>query len=160
VRRRQPPHSVQGERQVLVADRNATRAQLVAKVSGATVVDLDALPRDPSLRHAIDATGSVAVMARLLDVLAGGGTLALVGISHGRLDLDPNLLVEREIALVGCHAFADELAPAVAMLGDLAPALSRFVAEEIAIGEIPAAYQRLIAGASGGLKTIVRMERG
>lgn len=149
-----------GERQVLVADRNATRSQLVAKVSGTTVVDLDALPRDPSVRHAIDATGSVAVMARLLDVLAGGGTLALVGISHGRLDLDPNLLVEREIALVGCHAFTDELAPAVAMLGDLAPALSRFVAEEIAIGEIPAAYQRLIAGASGGLKTIVRMERG
>ncbi|MCF6118139.1 alcohol dehydrogenase catalytic domain-containing protein [Mesorhizobium muleiense] len=158
--------SRRSERPVLVADRNAARADLVAEVSGATVVDLDALPCDPNLRHApdlrhaIDATGSVAVMARLLDVLAGGGTLALVGISHGRLDLDPNLLVEREIALVGCHAFADELAPAVSMLGDLAPALSRFVSDEIAIGEIPAAYQRLIAGVSGGLKTIVRMESG
>ncbi|WP_353806804.1 zinc-binding dehydrogenase, partial [Mesorhizobium sp.] len=149
-----------GERPVLVADRNAARADLVAEVSGATVVDLDALPCDPNLRHAIDATGNVAVMALLLELLAGGGTLALVGISHGRLDLDPNLLVERETALVGCHAFADELAPAVAMLGDLAPALSRFVSEEIVIGEIPAAYQRLIAGTSGGLKTIIRMERG
>ncbi|TIS96643.1 zinc-binding dehydrogenase [Mesorhizobium sp.] len=152
--------SRRGKRPVFVADRNAARADLVAEVSGATVVNLDALPHDPNLRHAIDATGNVTVMARLLDLLAGGGTLALVGISHGRLDLDPNLLVEREIALVGCHAFTDELAPAVAMLGDLAPALSRFVAEEIAIGEIPAAYQRLIAGMSGGLKTIVRMEAG
>lgn len=147
-----------GEGPVLVADRNAARADLVAEVTGASVVALDALPGDLNLRHAIDATGSVLVMAGLLDLMAGGGTLALVGISHDRLDLDPNLLVEREIALVGCHAFADELAPAVAMLGDLAPALSRFVGEEIAIDDIPAAYQRLIAGAGGGLKTIVRME--
>jgi (R,R)-butanediol dehydrogenase/meso-butanediol dehydrogenase/diacetyl reductase len=149
-----------GEGPVLVADRNAARADLVAEVTGASVVALDALPGDLNLRHAIDATGSVLVMAGLLDLMAGGGTLALVGISHDRLDLDPNLLVEREIALVGCHAFADELAPAVAMLGDLAPALSRFVGEEIGIDDIPDAYQRLIAGAGGGLKTIVRMETG
>jgi hypothetical protein len=70
-------------------------------------------------------------MARLL--LACSGTLTLVGISYARLDSDPSLLVEREIALV------DELTPAVAMLVISPPTLSRFVAEETAIGF--AAYQ-------------------
>lgn len=39
-----------GERLILVADRNAARADLVAEVTDATIVDLDALSRDPNLR--------------------------------------------------------------------------------------------------------------
>jgi len=147
---------------LLVADRNAARAALVAEVAGAVTTDLDAtqiaasLGRSP-LRHGLDATGNVDVITRLLDLLAGGGALALVGISHGRLDLDPNLLVEREVSLVGCHAFADELPEAVALLPELAPALERFVERRIGLDEVPAAYARLLDGKSDGLKTIIRM---
>lgn len=150
------------EGKLLVCDLNAERAGLVAKVTGATAVGLDAdaiaaaLGGRP-LRHALDATGSVAALRAVLDMLAGGGSLALVGISHGRLDLDPNLLVEREIALVGCHAFADELPEAVAMLPALADPLSRLIGEEVGIDAVPAAYDRLLAGRARGLKTIIRM---
>lgn len=148
---------------VLVADRNGARAALVAAVTGAKVVDLElgsigCALGGRRLRQAIDATGSTTVINGLLDLLAGGGTLALVGIAHGRLDLDPNLLVEREISLVGCHAFADELPAAVALLAELAPQLARLIECEIPIEEIPAAYARLLAGDSRGLKTIVRFE--
>lgn len=147
---------------LLVCDLNEERAALVAEVAGATAVGLDAdaiaaaLDGRP-LRHALDATGSVAALRAVLDMLAGGGSLALVGISHGRLDLDPNLLVEREIALVGCHAFADELPEAVAMLPALAGPLSRLIGEEVGIDAVPAAYERLLAGRARGLKTIIRM---
>lgn len=147
---------------LLVADRNGERAAKVAESTGGTMVDLDAgsiaeALSGNALLHAIDATGSVAAVTTLLDLIAGGGSLALVGIAHDRLDLDPNLLVEREIALLGCHVFQDELPEAVAMLGPLAPLLRPLIDREIGIDDIPAAYQRLIAGESRGLKTIVRM---
>jgi (R,R)-butanediol dehydrogenase/meso-butanediol dehydrogenase/diacetyl reductase len=149
---------------LLVADRNAARAALVADVTGATVVELGAESIDGvlggrPLRYALDATGNLAVLNTVLDLLSGGGSLALVGISHGRIDLDPNLLVEREIALVGCHAFAGELPEAVAMLPALSEALGFLIDREIEVADIPAAYQRLLAGEATGLKTIIRFDQ-
>ena len=108
------------------------------------------------LHHAIEATGSVAALAATLDLLSNGATLALVGIFHGRFNLDPNMLVEREINLRGCSAFADELPAALGLLPELAPAIRLLIEREIGLDEVPAAYARLIAGQSGSLKTIVR----
>ncbi|PRD42004.1 dehydrogenase [Phyllobacterium phragmitis] len=149
---------------VLVADRNHARAGLVAAVSGATVVDLDAASvhavlGEKVLRHALDATGNIGVLTTVLDLIAGGGSIALVGIAQGHIDLDPNMLVEREVSLIGCHAFAGELPEAVAMLPGLAPVLSRLIDTEIALDELPAAYASLLAGEAQGLKTILRIGR-
>jgi (R,R)-butanediol dehydrogenase/meso-butanediol dehydrogenase/diacetyl reductase len=146
---------------LLVADRNIARAALVAEVSGASMVDLDkgaisAALAGGVLRHALDATGNIAVLKTILDLLGGGGSLALVGITHGRIDLDPNELVEREIALLGCHAFKDELPDAVAMLPDLADSLTRLIDREIGVEDVPSAYARLLEGEVTGLKTIIR----
>ncbi|RVQ15618.1 zinc-dependent alcohol dehydrogenase, partial [Sinorhizobium meliloti] len=117
---------------LLLGDLNADKAALVAEVTGGAVVALDRAVVEAALsggrvRYALDATGSIQAIARALDVLSGGGALALVGIGHGKLDLDPNILVEREISLVGCHAFAGELPEAIELLADLAPALQRFI---------------------------------
>jgi (R,R)-butanediol dehydrogenase/meso-butanediol dehydrogenase/diacetyl reductase len=147
---------------VLVADRNLARAALVAEVAGAHPVGLDkvsiaAVLGSRPLRYALDATGSVPAIMALVELLAGGGTLGLVGIAHGRLDLDPNLLVEREISLFGCHVYVDELAEAVGLLPALQPQLLRLIDEEIGIDGISAAYARLLAGKSTGLKTIISM---
>lgn len=147
---------------LLVADRNAARAALVAEVAGAKVVDLAAVSIEAALggavlRHALDATGNIAVLKITFDLLAGGGSLALVGITHGSIDLDPNLLVEREIALIGCHAFSGELPEAVAMLPGLAGALARLIDREIELDDVPDNYRRLLAGEATGLKTIIRV---
>ncbi|BDA85165.1 dehydrogenase [Aureimonas sp. SA4125] len=146
---------------ILIAERHAGRAALVAEVTGARIVTLDAESISAALggrplMAAVDATGQIPVLTALLETVAGGGRIALVGIFHAKLDLDPNRLVERGIALFGCHAFADEMAEAAALLPELAPRLRRFVAEEIAIGAVPEAYARLLAGQGAGLKTIVR----
>jgi len=138
---------------VLVADRNAARASLVAEVTGARVVALE----DADIRFALDATGNIHVIRQLIDRVDGGGSLAIAGISHGEIALDPNILVERELALIGCHAYRDELPEAVAMLPGLAPQLARFIDREITIDGIPHAYQRLLNGDAKGLKTIIRM---
>ncbi|MBL8578395.1 MAG: alcohol dehydrogenase catalytic domain-containing protein [Mesorhizobium sp.] len=147
---------------VLVADRNAERASLVADVTGAKVADLDgqsirdALGGQPLL-YACDATGDGRVLKTTLDLLSGGGSIALVGIANAPVELDLNVLVERETALIGCHAFIDELPEAVALLPSLAPQLSRLIDTEIGLDEVPAAYERLLAGQSKGLKTIIRL---
>jgi len=149
---------------VLVCDRNADRAKLVAQVTGASIVALDTAPLGDvlfgrRLRYALDATGQIEVLMQVIARLGGGGSLALVGISHGRIDLDPNILVEREIALIGCHAFGGELPEAVAMLAGLSDALTRLIDREIAIDDVPQAYERLVGGKAAGLKTIVRFTR-
>ncbi len=147
---------------VLVADRNGKRAALVAQVTGATVTALepDALAASlhgQRLHHAIDATGSVAALRVLLSLLPGGATLALVGISHGALELDPNLLVERELALIGCHAFENEMPEAIALLPLCEMMITPLLDREITLDEVPATYERLIAGEAGGLKTLIRI---
>lgn len=143
---------------VLVADRNAARAARVAEVTGARVVELTPASLDAALDGgrplaAIEATGSPAALGALLPLVKAGGRLALVGIYHGTLPLDPNLLVEREIDLVGCHAFTDELATAVACLPALAEDLARLIDRQIGIEEVPEAYERLLRGEAQGLKT-------
>ncbi|MER8522803.1 alcohol dehydrogenase catalytic domain-containing protein [Mesorhizobium sp. M0643] len=147
---------------VLVADRNPGRCARVARVTGASIVDLNrdaiaAATTDAPLLAAVEATGSVAALGQLLEVLDAGGTVAMVGIFHGRLDIDPNILVEREIALLGCHAFADELPDAIRMLGELTEPMVELIDREIGLDDVPAAYERLLAGQGDGLKTIIRM---
>ncbi|TPM29910.1 zinc-binding dehydrogenase [Mesorhizobium sp. B2-3-5] len=149
---------------VLVADRNQARCARVARVTGARIVELNreaiaAATANAPLLAAIEATGSIAAFNQLLGVLESGGAVAMVGIFHGCLDIDPNLLVEREIALLGCHAFADEMPDAVRMLGELSGPLLALIDREIGLDDIPAAYERLLAGQSDGLKTIIRMRR-
>jgi len=145
-----------GHGDIRVADRNARRAARVCDVTGATAVTLDPGAIGGGIRFAIEATGSTAALLSLVDCVGGGGAIALVGIMHGRIDLDPNLLVEREVSLIGCHAFRDELPEAIALLARMAPQAQRLVDRFIAIADVPAAYQRLIAGDSEGLKTVVR----
>jgi (R,R)-butanediol dehydrogenase/meso-butanediol dehydrogenase/diacetyl reductase len=145
---------------LLLADRNAERARMVAGATGGQVVDLNreavaAVNGGRPLRYAIDATGSIAALRQLLDVIGSNSVLGLVGISHGKLDLDPNHLVEREIQLVGCHAFADELPAAIALAARFSDKLLGLIDKEISLEQVPAAFERLLAGDVKGLKTII-----
>lgn len=145
-----------GHKDIRVADRNIRRMARVCEVTEATAVTLDAGAAGGGIHFAIEATGSTAALLSLFDCIGGGGAIALVGIMHGRIDLDPNLLVEREVSLIGCHAFRDELPEAIALLARMAPQAQRLVDRMIPIAEVPDAYERLIAGNSDGLKTVVR----
>lgn len=139
---------------VTVIDRNATRAALVAQVTGADVATLDDLAAI-RFRHALDTTGSAPVIRALLARIAGASRLALVGIGTPAEIIDPVHLVEREIALLGCHAFADELPRIGGMLAGLGPQLDRLVTAPIPLAQVPAAYQALLAGRAEGIKTLM-----
>lgn len=145
-----------GHGDIRVADRNERRLARVCAVTGARPVTLDPATAGIGVGFAIEATGSATALASLLDCMSGGGAIALVGIMHGKIALDPNLLVEREVSLIGCHAFRDELPEAIALLARHAAQAMRLVDREIDIAGVPDAYRRLIAGDSDGLKTIIR----
>jgi len=135
---------------------------MVARICGGSAIDLNKLQAKAALdgarlRYAVDATGSIAAIKKGLEILDGGGALALVGISHGTIELDPNLFVEREISLIGCHAFEGELTDAIALLPRLQSSLLQFSEVLASLDEIPDAYRRLIDGRSNKLKTIIRV---
>ncbi len=145
---------------ILVADNNADRAGLVASVAGARIVALTpdavtaALGNRPLL-HAVEATGSVGALEALTGSVAGGAAIALVGIFHATMQLNPNLFVDRELSFIGCQAFSDELPDAVALLPGLAADLDRLIDRRISLEDVPENYDRLIAGRAQGLKTII-----
>lgn len=140
---------------VLVADRNAVRAARVAAAAGATVANVDASTL-AGVTGVVEATGSTALLDTLVRTMPGGGRIALVGIFHGGIDLDPNLLVERELALIGCHAFRNELPDAVSRLAELAEGIAPLLSDPVRLEDVPDAYQRIIAGDAQAPKTIVR----
>jgi (R,R)-butanediol dehydrogenase/meso-butanediol dehydrogenase/diacetyl reductase len=145
---------------LLMIERNLHRAVLLAEVAGVARVELspaaiwDACGGAP--RFCLDATGSGAVVETLLEIVAAGGRLALVGIFHDRPPLNLNLVVEREIDVVGCSVFRDELIEAVGMLPALADKLARLASAPIGLGDVPAAYEALIAGDTRSVKTLIQ----
>ena len=145
-----------GHRDIRVADRNPQRLARACDVTGARPVALEASSAGGDVKFAIEATGSTQALQDLLACVAPGGTIALVGIMHGRLELDPNLLVEREISLIGCHAFKDELPDAIALLSRCSPGAIRLIDRVIQLDEVAGAYEDLIAGKATGLKTVIR----
>ena len=80
-----------------VADRNISRAELVADVTGAIAVGVDHAGL-AGVAGIVEATGSAALLHTLVQQAPGGTRIGLVGIFHDRIDVDPNWLVEREIA--------------------------------------------------------------
>ena len=145
---------------IVVADQNEMRAALVAQVTGATVAmlqadSLQAVLKGRRIRAAIDATGSIGALRAVLECLPGGASIALVGISHGTIELDPNLLVERELSLIGCHAFQNDMPEAIAMLSACACKIAQLIDSEITLAKVPDAYARIAAGKVQGLKTLI-----
>lgn len=145
-----------GHRDIRIADRNERRLARVAEATGAQQMSLVPGADASRVSHAIEATGNITVLQNLLELVEGGGSIALVGISHGKLDLDPNVLVEREVSVIGCHAFRDELPEAISLLGRCADRAMHLVDRTIGLDEVPSAYEHLLAGRVEGLKTIIR----
>jgi len=147
---------------LLLAEPNTQRLHLVSTVTGGqpcalTPAALNDALQGRRLRYAIDASGNARAIQTTLELMAGGGALALVGISHSGFTLDPNLLVEKEIALLGCHAFNHELPQALALLPELAPQLEQLSEVIAALEAIPQTYERLLNGGSCTLKSIVEL---
>ena len=141
-------------------ERNTARAELVSTACGATRIEASAaavraFAGYTGLRHAIEASGSPALTALLIDSLAGRGRLAMVGLFQGQPPLNANAIVERELEIRGCSVFCEEQLEVVPLLQALAPTLERVVSPAIGLEALPAAYEELLGGHSPWLKTVL-----
>ncbi len=150
-------------RKVLICDQNNERTDLVARAADAAVVlleDFETLAQDPSepVRHVLDTTGNTGVIEAILAHLAGG-TLGLVGIGSGKLAFDPVHAVEREIKLVGCHAFTDEMPQAISLLQENQNAFTSLIEHRVSLTDVPDEYERIVSGNARGIKTLIEVAR-
>ena len=143
---------------LFILERNEARANLVATLANATLCfpmpKITAAAPD-GLRYAIEATGAAALLSLLGQAMTGRGRLALVGLFHGQCLLDCNAIIEKEITLLGCSVFQDEQACALELLSGLRAKLDRVISEPLPLEQVPAEYERLLAGESPVLKSIV-----
>ncbi|MFV0333930.1 MAG: zinc-binding dehydrogenase [Tropicimonas sp.] len=145
-----------GGHPVLLVEQNAARAEQVAAATGAQVIGLDGLS-ERRVRFAVETTGSEAVLSALIGGITGSGSIALVGIGRSMPAIDPLMLVERELSLIGCHAFTEaDLHDVADGLPGLSGLLDPFIAQQITLADVPDAYERHLAGEVAGQKTIIR----
>lgn len=149
------------DRPLFVCDVNGVRAERCAELSGANVADLADFSQSDSsaakpVRFVLDTTGNVGVIDSLLQKMSGC-TIGLVGIGSGELTIDPVHLVEREISIVGCHAFADELPEAIALLHESADRFEGIIGERITLEQTVAAYGVISSGKSQAIKTLIEV---
>lgn len=146
---------------LFLIERNLARAGLVASLANAQVVSAEtaagiigaATPW--GLRHAIEATGSPAMVSLLSSVVSGGGRLALVGIFRGECSVDLNAVVEKEIDVVGCSVFRNEQADALQLIAPLSAKLEQVISAPLGLADVPTEYERLLRGESPFLKSLV-----
>lgn len=149
------------KRTLFVSDVNKTRLLRTAELSDAKTVELEGFRQFENasgkpLRFVIDTTGHVDVINALIRSFKGF-TLGLVGIGSGTLNLQPSLLVEREIKLVGCHAFDDELREATDMLQALPQAFEGIVGETTTLDQTLSCYETIASGRSTAIKTLIKV---
>lgn len=146
---------------LLVSDIDASRQAHVVALTCAQSVELKSFdqfknPTGHDVHHVIDTTGNITVISQLVARLHGA-SLALVGIGSGTFALDPVELVEREISLVGCHAFSNELEQAVRMLQGNPESFMGLIGPVISLEQTPAAYDKIAAGQAEGIKTLIKI---
>ena len=149
------------ERENLICDQNTLRVEKVAQASNATAVTLANFDQfvnstNAIVSHVIDTTGNVDVIGKLVSDLSGA-TLGLVGIGSGTLKFDPVEVVERELIIVGCHAFQDELHAAIDLLETHPERFDVFIEHRIALEDTPEEYGKIVSGQVKGIKTLIEI---
>jgi (R,R)-butanediol dehydrogenase/meso-butanediol dehydrogenase/diacetyl reductase len=81
----------------------------------------------------------------------------LVGIGSGTLKFDPVEVVERELIIVGCHAFQDELCAAIDLLETHPERFDVFIEHRIALEDTPEEYGKIVSGQVTGIKTLIEI---
>lgn len=150
---------IQSARKLYVCDLDPSRVELITKITQADPLNLTSLltlnpPARPS--HVLDTSGSVKLIEQIIRHTSGL-TLGLVGIGSGSFDLDPVTLVEKEISLVGCHAFGDEMNSAQRMLEQHEERFMPLIDHRIRLEQVTEEYRNICNGQAKGIKTLIQL---
>ncbi len=133
---------------------DARRRDTVARATGLPVYDAPDLPGEP-YDLVVDTAGFTGSWAVCLERARAGGTVLALALHRQAEVLDANLVVERELTLLGAHVFRDEMGEALALLAEDSATFSRLITAVVPLDGVPEAFATLLAGGSGQIKVLV-----
>ncbi|GBR67331.1 zinc-dependent alcohol dehydrogenase [Gluconobacter kanchanaburiensis] len=139
--------------EVSLLERNAGRQALLQNIAGTTPLSAD--EENWGAHFVLDATGAAPVIELACLRVAPGGRMVLAGLFHQKPQIDFNLIVEREIEILGVSAFADEMPQAIALIPQLGEKLDALISGPHALQDLPQRYEALLAGTEIRLKTLI-----
>jgi len=66
--------------------------------------------------------------------------------------------VEREISILGCHAFSSELGDAVLMLETYPDVFAQLIGPMISLEQVPTIYDQISLGHADDIKTLIKID--
>jgi (R,R)-butanediol dehydrogenase/meso-butanediol dehydrogenase/diacetyl reductase len=146
----------------MVVERDDARLQTAQRLGLATIDAGDDLRRAVRAATAgagadvlVECTGVAALVAPAIECVARGGTIVLAGLPADPVQIDPRRLTLFERTLTGSLGYVHDLPRVLALVdgGRLDPA--QVVGETVDLDEAPAAFERMAAGTSASIKTLV-----
>jgi len=133
---------------------DARRRDTVAR---ATALPIYAVPDLPHEQYdlVVDTAGFAGSLAGCLERARAGGTVLALALHRQPESLDANLVVERELTLLGAHVFRNEIGEALALLAEDPATFGRLVTAVVPLDGVPGAFATLLAGGSGQIKVLV-----
>ena len=140
--------------QVTGLEANEQRRSRVARATGLGTLAAHVMPGE-DYDLVIDAAGFVGSVDTCMRWARRGGTVLMLAL-HGQAEsLPANDVVERELILLGGHAFRDEIEDALDLLAESPETFAPMVTAEVPLGGVEEAYETLLRGNSEQLKIMV-----
>ena len=104
----------------------------------------------PPVPAVFECSGNASLLHTAADLVAPGGILMLLGVPFGEATVMPLMWVTREIHIAGSIASGEQdFVTAIDMLSR-DPSLAQIITRRIALDDVPAAFEDLIAPSHGG----------
>jgi D-arabinitol dehydrogenase (NADP+) len=147
---------LQGAAEVTVVERNPARAEL-ARVCGAHHCDpdVDSLDED-AFDVVVDATGSIPLMERTVDLARHGGTVLLFGVPPAgqRMELEAFQIFRKGLTILSSFTSVRNSLQAVALLGSGRLEVEALISHRLPLAEFERGVE-LIEGGLDGIKKVL-----
>jgi 2-desacetyl-2-hydroxyethyl bacteriochlorophyllide A dehydrogenase len=115
----------------------------------------DGAPDKHSFDSVFDTAGFPSSLSRALELCTDDGQAILMALPGGQTSITPSVIVEREIALCGSHAYTKELPQAVKMIAANPHMFRPVITEAVELSDLPEVMKREIESPQG-CKVVIR----
>lgn len=132
---------------------DARRRDAVTRATAVPVYDPSDLTGE-QFDLVVDTAGFAGSLAACLEWARSGGAALALALHRRAETLEANMLVERELTLLGAHVFRDEIGQAITLLAENSVTFAPLITAEVPLSGVPAAFDMLLAGGSGQIKVL------
>ena len=156
---------MQGASLVIVSETNKLRGEKAVKL-GVADEWIDALDKDVlnkmneksngGFDHVIECCGNSPAVTTAISAVKPGGTVVLVGVSMGPIEVPTLVAVMSEITLKGAIGYTkEEFKKCLDMMASKQIDVTKFISEIVGLEEVQGAFEKLSSGNSDAIKILV-----